>query len=159
MKSDKAYIVAKNKKAYFNYEILTKYEAGIVLLGTEVKSVRNGKVNLKGSYATFRKGELYLIDMHISPYDKASMFNHDPKRERKLLLNKYELLRLSIKVEEKGLTIVPLKLYFNKRGLLKVELGVARGKKLYDKRETIAKKDIERQKERDMWGRRPRNDY
>ena len=146
-------VITVNKKARFNYEIIDKYEAGIALKGTEVKSVRAGKVNIRGAYGIFKGGELFLIDMHISPYSKASIFNHDPTRPRKLLLHKRQLIRIAIKVNEKGVTIVPLRLYFNDSGKLKVEIGLARGKKLYDKREVIAKREAEREKARAFFGR------
>ena len=140
-------IVTQNRKARHNYHILETWEAGMVLKGTEVKSLRNGKANLKDSYARVEAGEVYLYHCHISPYDKGTYDNHDPERERKLLLNRREIRKLTGKVEEKGLTLVPLKIYF-KQGRAKVELGLARGKKFYDKRADIAKRDIQRDMDR-----------
>lgn len=140
-------IICKNKKAHFNFELGDTFEAGICLLGSEVKSLRSGKANLGDSYAKFRQGELFLVDAHISQYPQAGIENHDPERERKLLLHKRELKRLFGKVTEKGFSLVPLKLYL-KNGRVKVELALARGKKLFDKRETIKKKDQRREMER-----------
>uniref|UniRef100_A0A7C4ATB1 SsrA-binding protein n=1 Tax=Desulfomonile tiedjei TaxID=2358 RepID=A0A7C4ATB1_9BACT len=140
-------IICKNKKAHFNFELGDTFEAGIVLLGSEVKSLRLGKANLTDSYAKFRQGELFLVDAHISPYPQANRENHDPDRDRKLLLHKRELKRLLGKVTEKGFSLAPLKLYF-KDGKVKVELALARGKKLFDKREAIKKKDQRREMER-----------
>jgi SsrA-binding protein len=140
-------IVTQNRKARHNYHILETWEAGMVLKGTEVKSLRNGKANLKDSYAKVESGEVFLYHCHISPYDKGTYANHDPERQRKLLLNHREIRKLTGKVEEKGLTLVPLKIYF-KQGHAKVELGLARGKKFYDKREDIAKRDIQRDMDR-----------
>lgn len=125
-------IITSNRKARFHYEIIDNYEAGIVLKGTEVKSLREGKVSLSDTYAKFLKGELYIVNMHISPYKQANRFNHDTTRSRKLLLHKRELKKLYSKIAEKGLTLVPLKLYF-KGGLVKVELGLAKGKKQFEK--------------------------
>lgn len=143
-------IIAQNKKAHHDYEILERYEAGIVLQGSEIKSIREGRVNLKDSYAKVKDGELWLYDMHISPYDKASFFNHDPLRPRKLLLHKSEIIRLIGKVNERGLTLIPLKIYINDRGKAKIELALAKGKKLHDKRKAIAEKDLRRELERAM---------
>lgn len=137
-------VVATNKKAYTDYEILETYEAGIVLKGTEVKSLREGNVHFKDSFCRFKDGELYLLNLHISPYRHGSIHNHDPERPRKLLLHKRELKRLIGKVQEEGVTIVPLKIYFNDRGFAKVEIAVARGKKKYDKREAIKKREMEK---------------
>lgn len=137
-------IVTQNRKARFEYTILETYECGIVLAGTEVKSIRNGHVNLKDSYALIRNGEVYVCGMHISPYEHGNIFNQDPLRDRKLLLHKSEIRKLVGFVQQKGLTLVPLELYFL-RGKVKVLLGVAKGKKLYDKRETIAQKDSQRE--------------
>ncbi|MBN1155038.1 SsrA-binding protein SmpB [candidate division KSB1 bacterium] len=142
-------IIAINKKARFEYEIVETIESGIVLQGTEVKSCRMGKVNLKDSYASARDGEMYVYNMHISPYEPGTVFNHDPVRARKLLLHRQEIKRLTSKLEEKGMTLVPTKIYF-KDGRVKLELGLARGKKLYDKRDEIAKRDEQRRLERDM---------
>lgn len=136
-------IITTNRKARHDYQILGTLETGIVLSGTEVKSLRDGRANLRDSYADLRNGEVFLFNVHISPYDHGNIYNHDPVRERKLLLHKKEIRKLAGKVQEKGLTLVPLKLYF-KRGKVKVELAVARGKKVYDKRHDIAKRDAER---------------
>ena len=141
---EKDNIIAKNPTAYHNYEIIDKLEAGIVLYGTEIKSIRAGKVNLKDSYATIEKnGEVYVYSMHISPYDHGNIYNKDPMRPKKLLLNKSEIHKLIGMTTLKGYTLVPIKLYF-KGNFIKMELGVGKGKKLYDKREDIAKKDAER---------------
>jgi SsrA-binding protein len=137
-------IVSKNKKAYHDYFIEEKIEAGISLLGTEVKSCREGKVNFKDAHCDFRRGELFLIGAHISPYTHAWKFNHEPERERKLLLTKRELRRLIGKIKEKGYTLIPLAMYI-KGKWMKVEIGLAKGKKLHDKRETARKKEVERQ--------------
>ncbi len=136
-------IVTSNKKAFHDYQILEKIEAGLVLTGTEVKSLREGRCNLKDSYARIRDGEVWLIGMHISLYKNAGYASHEPERDRKLLLHKDEIRRLHRKVQEKGVTLVPLKVYF-KRGLAKVELGVAAGKRKYDKRQEIARREQER---------------
>jgi len=141
---EKVKVVATNKKAYTDYEILETYEAGIVLKGTEVKSLREGNVHFKDSFCRFKDGELYLLNLHISPYRHGSIHNHDPERPRKLLLHKKELKRLIGKVQEERVTIVPLKIYFNDRGFAKVEIAVARGKKKYDKREAIKKREMEK---------------
>jgi len=138
-------IVATNKNAYHDYEILETMESGIALTGSEVKSLREGRVSLKESYADFNGSELFLIDCNISPYHAANIFNHEPKRPRKLLLHRRELKRLAGKVQEKGLTLIPTKIYFNERGLVKIELALARGKKTYEKREALKKRDIERE--------------
>jgi SsrA-binding protein len=140
-------IIASNRKANFQYIIITKYEAGLVLLGTEVKSLRDSKVNLQDSYGKFIKDELWLINCHISEYKFGNINNHDPLRTRKLLLNKRELRRIKTALEEKGLTIIPISIYF-KDSLVKVEMGVAKGKKLYDKRETIKKREENRKLKR-----------
>jgi SsrA-binding protein len=137
-------LIASNRKAYHDYFILDKLEAGIALFGTEVKSSREGKVNLKDSYATIKGGEAFLLNCHISPYSHGNRENHDPTRTRKLLLHHKEIRKLIGKTQEKGLTLVPLRLYF-KRGKVKVELGVARGKKNYDKRETERRKEADRE--------------
>ena len=139
----------RNKKAYFNYEILEKVEAGIELLGTEVKSLRQGTARLKDAFAHMKDGELYLLHVHISQYGPAAKFNHDPERPRKLLLHKREITRLASKVKEKGLTLLPLKIYFNSRGIVKVTLGLGRGKRKYDKRDAIRKRDQRREMERE----------
>ncbi|MGI6713220.1 MAG: SsrA-binding protein SmpB [Bacillota bacterium] len=140
-------IVTDNRKARHDYEILETYEAGIALQGTEVKSLRAGKANLKDAFARIENGEIFLYNMHISPYEQGNRFNHDPKRTRKLLMHKYEINKLFGAVREKGLTLVPLKVYFS-RGRAKVELALAKGKKLYDKREDLAKKDAKRDMEK-----------
>jgi SsrA-binding protein len=136
-----------NRKAHHDYFIIQTYEAGIALVGTEVKSLREGKVNLVDSYATIKNGEVWLLGVHISEYKQGNINNHNPTRDRKLLLNKSEIRKLIGKTKEKGLTLVPLRMYF-KNGRVKVELALARGKKSYDKRETIAKKDFQREQER-----------
>jgi len=137
-------VIAQNRKARHEYEILQTHEAGIVLLGSEVKALRNGRVNLGDSYAEIKRGEIWLVKMHIGPYEMANRQNHDPFRRRKLLLSRREIRKLQPKLEEGGRTLVPLKVYF-KRGLVKVEVALARGKKLYDKREDKARRDVERQ--------------
>jgi SsrA-binding protein len=142
-------LIANNKKAYHDYFIEDKYEAGIALAGTEVKSLRMGKCSVKESFIRIENEEVYIYQMHISPYEKGNIFNKDPLRTRKLLLHKYEINKLIGKQKEKGYTIVPLQVYF-KDGLVKVEIGLARGKKLYDKRQDIAKKDVKREAERDF---------
>ncbi len=147
MTSEKVHIVTSNRKAYHDYQILETLEAGIVLTGTEVKSLRLGKCSLKDAYARIRDGEAWLIGMHISPYENAGYASHDPFRERKLLLHKDEIKRLWRKVQEKGVTLIPLKVYF-KRGRAKIELGLATGKKKYDKRQEIARRDQEREMKR-----------
>lgn len=134
----------KNRKAYYDYDIETEYEAGIVLKGTEIKSIREGKANLKDSYAIIKNGEAFLLNMHISPYEKGNIFNHEETRTRKLLLNKKEILKIKEAIERDGYTLVPIKLYF-KKNRAKISIGIARGKKNYDKREAIKKKDIERE--------------
>lgn len=141
---EKDNIIAKNPTAYHNYEIIDKLEAGIVLYGTEIKSIRAGKVNLKDSYATIEKnGEVYVYSMHISPYDHGNIYNKDPMRPKKLLLNKSEIHKLIGMTTLKGYTLVPIKLYF-KGNFIKMELGVGKGKKLFDKREDLKKKEADR---------------
>jgi len=147
MANEEIKIVAQNKKARHDYFIEDTIEAGIVLAGTEVKSIRQGKVNLKDSYATIEDGEVMLNGMHISPYEQGNIFNKDPLRQRKLLLHRKEINRLAGYLQQKGLTLVPLQLYF-RRGKVKVELGIARGKKLFDKREDIARRDAKREIDR-----------
>ena len=142
-------LIANNKKAFFDYFIDDTYEAGIALVGTEVKSLRMGKCSLKESFIRIEHGEVFVYNMHISPYEKGNIFNKDPLRVRKLLLHRYEINKLMGKVAEKGYTVVPLKVYL-KHSLVKMEIGLARGKKLYDKRETIAKKDQKREAEREF---------
>jgi SsrA-binding protein len=149
-KSDGFKVVSDNRQARFAYEILETYEAGIALVGTEVKSIRAGKVNLRDGFALVRNGEVLLMNVHISPHQTSSQFfNHDPRRTRKLLLNRQEIRKLIGKVEQDGLTLVPLKMYL-KRGLVKVSLAVGRGKKLYDKRETTKRRDDQRDMQRAM---------
>lgn len=138
----------KNKKAAFEFFLVEKYIAGIELSGTEIKSIRTGKVSLAESYCTFRGDELFVINMHIAEYQYGTYNNHDPKRDRKLLLNRRELKKLAIKTKERGFTIIPTFLFINDRGLAKLEIAVAKGKKLYDKRETIKIKDNQRDMER-----------
>ncbi|OPL07773.1 MAG: SsrA-binding protein [delta proteobacterium ML8_F1] len=137
-------VLAKNKKALFDFYIEDTYEAGIVLTGTEVKSVRQGKVSLKEAYAEVRNAEIFVVSMHISPYEMGSIYNVDPLRERKLLMHKREIAKLIGYITQKGYTLVPLSIYLNDSGRVKLELAVAKGKKLYDKRETMAKKDAKR---------------
>jgi len=148
--------VAVNRKARHDYHILDAYEVGLVLKGTEVKSIREGKVSLRESFAHFENNELYIINMHISPYAFGNIFNVDPIRKRKLLMHKREINRLRKQIEEKGLTLVPLRIYF-KKGHAKIELAVAKGKRLYDKRQVLAEKDAMREVERELknkkWGR------
>ena len=142
-------LVANNKKAYHDYFIEDKYEAGIVLHGTEVKSLRMGKCSIKESFIRIENGEIYAYGMHISPYEKGNIFNKDPLRVKKLLLHKCEISKLAGKLAEQGYTLVPLQVYFSK-GKAKMEIGLAKGKKLYDKRQDIAKKDQRRENERDF---------
>ena len=139
--------ICVNRQARHNYFIDETYEAGLMLVGSEVKSLRDGKANLVDSYALIRKGEAFLVHAHISPYAGANQFNHEPTRMRKLLLHQKEIERLTGKTKERGLTLIPLKMYF-KNGRAKVELGLARGKKLYDKRETLKRKESQREVER-----------
>lgn len=140
-------VITENRRARHDYFIEDTMEAGIVLQGTEVKSLRLGRVNLKDSFARVEKGEVFLYSMHISPYEQGNRFNHDPLRTRKLLMHRVEIRRLAGKVKEKGYALIPLKIYL-KRGLVKVELALARGKKLYDKRQAIAERDSRREIER-----------
>ena len=142
-------IVANNKKAYHDYFVLEKLEAGIELFGTEVKSIRQGKINLKDSWCFVKDGEMFVNGMHISPYEQGNIFNRDPLRTNKLLLHKKEIRRFYAMVKQDGLAIVPLSVYFSK-GRAKVEIGLCKGKKLYDKREVAAKKDAQRDIERNM---------
>ncbi len=146
-KNDAAKTVASNRKAFHDYFVEERYEAGIELFGTEVKSIRQGTVNLKDSYLVISEGELFAKGIHISPYEKGNIFNRDPLRERKLLMHKKEILKLQALSQRDGYTLVPLSLYL-KRGRVKVEIGVCRGKKLYDKRESALKKDLERENRR-----------
>ena len=141
--------IAVNRRARHDYEIGDKFEAGLVLVGSEVKSLRNGKANLKDSFARFEKGEIWLYNTHISPYDPASQFGHDPVRPRKLLLNKSEIAKLDIKIKERGLTLIPLRLYF-KKGRAKVEIALAKGKKRHDKRSAMRDREVKREVDRAM---------
>lgn len=142
-------LIANNKKAYHDYFIEDKYEAGIALFGTEIKSLRMGKCSVKESYIRIENGEAFIYGMHISPYEKGNIFNKDPLRTRKLLLHKQEIRKLTGKLTEQGYTVVPLQVYL-KGSLVKVEIGLAKGKKLYDKRQDIAKKDMRRETEREF---------
>ena len=144
-------IISRNKRARFDFFIDETYEAGIVLTGTEVKALRQGKVNLKDSYARIKNEEIYLMDVHISPYTHGNRFNHDPDRPRKLLMHKREIKRLYGKSREKGFSLVPTKLYF-KAGRVKVEIGLGKGKRTYDKRELLKRKTLEREVERNYRG-------
>jgi len=144
-------VISDNRKAYHDYFIEEKFEAGIILTGTEIKSIRNGRVNLKDSYARIENGEVWLHQMHISPYEQGNRFNHDPLRKRKLLLNRSEIIKLVGKIQLQGLTLVPTKIYL-RRGMAKIELGVGRGKKNYDKRQDIADRDAKREIERHFRG-------
>jgi len=144
---DKEKNIAVNRKAKHEYAILQSFEAGIVLVGTEVKALRQGKASLVDGYAKLEKNEVWLVNVHINEYTQGNINNHDPKRERKLLLNRSEIRKLIGKTKEKGLTLIPLRLYF-KKGKVKVEIALAKGKKVYDKRRDIAKKDFQREQER-----------
>ena len=149
MAKDSQKLIANNKKAYHDFFILDTYEAGIALHGTEVKSLRMGKCSIKESFIRIENGEVFIYGMHISPYEKGNIFNKDPLRVRKLLLHKAEINKLLGKIKEKGMSVVPLKVYL-KGSLMKVEIGLAKGKKLYDKRDDIAKKDQTREAQRDF---------
>ncbi len=149
MGKDSIKLIANNKKAFHDYFIEDKYEAGIELFGTEVKSLRMGKCSVKEAYIRVQHGEVFVYQMHISPYEKGNIFNKDPLRVRRLLLHRAEIRKISAKAQEKGYTLVPLRVYF-KGSLVKVEIGLAKGKKLYDKRETIKKKDLQREAEREF---------
>lgn len=148
-----AKVVAVNKKARYEYHIIDTFEAGIVLTGTEVKSLRAGKASLQDSYARVENGELLLYNMHIAQYQQGNRFNHEPKRVRKLLVHRREILRLIGYTKEKGLTLIPVKIFFNDRGWVKVEVATARGKKSYDKRQDIAAREAKREVERAVKGR------
>lgn len=137
-------ILTKNRKAYHDYSVIDSFEAGIALQGTEVKALRAGGINLKDSYADIARGEIWLVGVHISPYEQGNIYNHEPERRRKLLMHKQEIVRLAAQVAEKGLTLVPLSVYF-KRGRVKVEIGLCRGKKTHDKREAIRERDVKRE--------------
>lgn len=138
----------KNRKASFNYYFVSEYEAGIVLKGTEIKSIRQGKINFKDCYGRIEEGEIWLYNLHISVYEQGSYYNHDPERIRKLLLNRNEIKKIVKQIEEKGMTLVPKSLFINEKGLVKVMIAVAKGKKVFDKRETIRKKDEKREQDR-----------
>ncbi|MGB7294884.1 MAG: SsrA-binding protein SmpB [Candidatus Aminicenantales bacterium] len=138
-------IVASNKKAYHNYEIIESLEAGIALLGSEVKSIREGRVSLKDSYAEIRNGEVFLLHMNISPYEQANIFNHDPLREKKLLLHRQQIKRLIGKIREKSYTLVPTKVMFNEKGRVKVEISLAKGKRAYEKKRAIKERELDRE--------------
>jgi SsrA-binding protein len=138
----------KNRSAYHEFFIDTKYDAGMVLLGTEVKSIRNGKVSFNDSYCLIHKGEIWVKSLHIAEYSHGNINNHDPVRDRKLLLQKREIKKIESKLKEKGYTLVPLRIYFSEKALVKMEIGLAKGKKLHDKRETIKQKDVEREMKR-----------
>ena len=145
-------LIAKNPVAYYHYSIHEKLEAGIVLTGTEIKSIRTGKVNLKDTYVNIKNGEVYIYGMHISPYEHGNIFNQDPLRTRKLLLTRREIHKLIGYIQQKGCSLVPIQLYF-KNSIVKLELGIGKGKKLYDKREDIAKKDAQRKIEKTLKNR------
>ncbi len=146
--------VVTNRRARHEYHIEETYEAGLVLTGSEVKALRASRASLQDAYARFQGGEAWLVNMHISPYEKSGPFGHDPKRPRKLLLHRSELRRLVGKVQQRGYTLIPLRVYFNERGYAKVELGLARGKKLVDRRAEIARREAEREIARALRGRR-----
>lgn len=142
-------VIAENRKARHDYFVEERYEAGIILTGTEIKSIRAGRVNLKDSYAEVINGQIWLNQMHISPYEQGNRFNHDPLRKRKLLFHRSEIAKMTGKVQQQGMTLVPLKIYL-KQGLAKIELGLCKGKKNYDKRDDLAERDAKRQMERDL---------
>ena len=146
-------IVATNRKAYHEYHILDKYETGIELLGSEVKSLREGNTNLKEAYIVIRKEQAWVLGIHISPYSHTGFEGHEPVRERRLLLHKREIEKIKISLEQKGLTAVPLQMYFNPNGWAKLEIGIAKGKKIYDKRKAIRERDIQREAEREIRNR------
>jgi SsrA-binding protein len=135
----------RNRQAYYDYFIDEKYDAGMVLTGTEVKSLRAGRASFNDSYCYFHRGEMWIKSLHIAEYSHGTSSNHDPLRERKLLLNKKELRKIESKIKEKGVTVVPLRIYFSEKGIAKIELGLGKGKKLYDKRETIKQRDTQRE--------------
>ena len=141
----KQHINIKNRQAFFNFEIEDKLHAGIVLTGTEIKSIREGRINLQDSFCYFSKGEAFVKGMNIMPYSEGTHYNHESNRERKLLLKKSEIKKLEAKVSQKGYTLLPLRVFINDRGLAKVELGVGKGKKVHDKRETIKERDVKRE--------------
>jgi len=141
-----------NKRALFEYYVIQKVEAGIALTGSEIKSIRAGKINFKDSYARISEGECFLMNFHISPWEKASFFNHEAERPRRLLLHKSEIRRLKAKVDEQGMTLIPMDIYINDKGKCKLTIALANGKKVYDMRDTLQKKDLDREKERDAKG-------
>lgn len=142
--------VAVNKKAYFNYEIIESLEAGIALQGSEVKSIKEGRISLKDSYAEIRDGEVFLVQCHISPYEAANRFNHDPLRPRRLLLHRQEIKRLTGKIKEKGFTLVPTKVMLNEKGRIKLEISLAKGKRVYEKKEAIKERERDREMRREL---------
>lgn len=142
--------VAQNKKAFHDYEILDRFEAGLCLLGSEVKSIRAGRVSLKDAYVEIQAGQAYLVRCHVSPYEQAGPFGHEPERRRKLLLHEREIRRLDQKVRERGFSIVPLQLYFNDKGRIKAEIALARGKREYEKKQKLKERDIRREVDRDV---------
>lgn len=146
-------IIATNRKAYHNYHILDKFEAGLQLTGSEVKSLREGKANIKESYVTVREGQVWLMTMHISPYSHTGFQGHDPNRARRLLLHRSEIQKLGESLDQKGLTAIPLKIYFNAKGMAKIEIGLAKGKKTYDKKFALKERDIKRETDREMRSR------
>lgn len=139
-----------NKRAFFEYYVIQKLEVGIALTGSEIKSIRAGKINFKDSYAKISSGECWLMNFHIAPWEKASFFNHDAERPRRLLLHKHEIRRLKAKVDELGMTLIPLDIFINEKGYCKLNIALAKGKKVYDKRESLQQKDLAREKERDL---------
>jgi len=149
-KDDKSGLVAVNKKAYYNFELVEKFEAGMELRGSEVKSLRNGQADLVGSYARIMGEQCWLVGANIALYEQAGMMNHDPMRKRKLLMHKSEIHKITVKLEQRGFTLVPLRIYFNDRGFAKIQLALGRGKRQYDKRSTLAAKQQKRDLSRDM---------
>ncbi|HHV37849.1 MAG TPA: SsrA-binding protein SmpB [Candidatus Cloacimonetes bacterium] len=141
-------MLIKNRRALHEYEVIQKFEAGISLKGTEIKSIRAGRINFKDSYGRIKDGECWLMNFHISPWEKAAVFNHEPTRPRRLLLNRHEIRRMRTRVEEQGMTLIPLDIYINEKGLCKLTIAIAKGKKTYDKREALQRKDMQREKER-----------
>jgi SsrA-binding protein len=142
--------IAQNKKAFHDYEILDKYEAGMALAGSEVKSIRAGRISLKDSFVEIQNGEAFLLRCHISPYEQASIFNHEPERKRKLLLNRVEIHRLDQKVKTRGFSIVPLQVFLTDKGLFKIEIALVRGKREYEKKQKLKERDIQREMDRDV---------
>jgi SsrA-binding protein len=140
-------VITTNRRAFHDYQILDRIEAGIVLQGTEVKSLRAGNITLKDAFAQVREGEMYLVNAHIKPYEQGNIYNHDPDRDRKLLLHKEEIIRLGSRIQEKGLTLVPLRMYF-KRGRVKVELGLCKGKRAHDKRAALREREVQKEMDR-----------